>query len=142
MLGSFPQNSKQFLDPTGTVVKNQLASTGDTLLCSILGSGGSLGVVNYNPVHYSCLGNPMDRGAWWATTHEVAKLDTTAQGAHTHTHTHTRWCPRIQLSSDAIYPGIAQIPQASHSVLSDSTLPVSETSPKSGLSPVLLTNWL
>ena len=60
----------------------------------------------------------------------------------THTHTHTRWCPRIQLSSDAIYPGIAQIPQASHSVLSDSTLPVSETSPKSGLSPVLLTNWL
>jgi len=28
---------------------------------------------NGNPLHYSCLGNPMDRGAWWATVHRVAK---------------------------------------------------------------------
>ena len=33
---------------------------------------------NGNPLQYSCLENPMDRGAWWATVHEVAKeLDTT-----------------------------------------------------------------
>ena len=28
---------------------------------------------NGNPLQYSCLGNPMDRGAWWATVHGVAK---------------------------------------------------------------------
>ena len=32
----------------------------------ILGSGRSLGEENVNPLMYSCLGNPMDRGAWWA----------------------------------------------------------------------------
>ena len=33
---------------------------------------------NGNPLQYSCLGNPMDRGAWWATVHGVTKeLDTT-----------------------------------------------------------------
>ena len=42
---------------------------------------------NGNPLQYSCLENPMDKGAWWATVHGVAKeLDTTEQ--HTHTHTH------------------------------------------------------
>ena len=29
-----------------------------------------------NPLQYSCLENPMDRGAWWATVHEVAKSQT------------------------------------------------------------------
>ena len=37
------------------------------------GSGRSLGVGNGNPLQYSCLVNPMDRGAWWATVHRVAK---------------------------------------------------------------------
>ena len=32
-----------------------------------------LGVGNGNPVQYSCLENPMDRGAWWATVHGVTK---------------------------------------------------------------------
>ena len=37
----------------------------------------SIGEGNGNPLQYSCLGNPMDREAWWATVHEVAKeLDT------------------------------------------------------------------
>ena len=31
---------------------------------------------NGNPLQYSCLGNPMDRGAWWATAHGVAKSQT------------------------------------------------------------------
>ena len=30
-----------------------------------------------NPLHYSCLGNPMDRGAWWATVHRVANSHVT-----------------------------------------------------------------
>ena len=45
---------------------------------SIPGSGRSPGEENGNPLQNSCLGNPMDRGAWWATVHRVAKkLDTT-----------------------------------------------------------------
>ena len=36
------------------------------------GSGRSSGEGNGNPLQYSCLGNPMDRGAWWATVHRVA----------------------------------------------------------------------
>ena len=38
---------------------------------------------NGNPVQYSCLKNPLDRGAWWATVHVVAESDTTDQLAHT-----------------------------------------------------------
>ena len=39
--------------------------------------GLSPGEGNGNPLQYSCLGNPMDRGAWWALVHGVAKeLDT------------------------------------------------------------------
>ena len=37
----------------------------------------SLGEGNGNLLQYSCLENPMDRGAWWATVHGVAELDTT-----------------------------------------------------------------
>ena len=40
----------------------------------ILGSGRSSGEGNGNSLHYSCLGNPMDRGVWWATVHEVARV--------------------------------------------------------------------
>ena len=55
----------------GSVVKNLLANAGDAGL--IPGSGRSPGEGNGNPLRYSCLGNPMDRGAWWATIHGVAK---------------------------------------------------------------------
>ena len=40
---------------------------------SIRGMGRSSGEGNGNPLWYSCLGNPMDRGAWWATFHRVSK---------------------------------------------------------------------
>ena len=57
------------------VVKKLPASAGD--MGSIPGSGRSLGVRNGNPLHYSCLGNPTDRGAWWAIVHDVAQSQTT-----------------------------------------------------------------
>ena len=55
----------------GSLVKNPLASAGDT--GSIPGLGRSSGEGNGNPLQYSCLGNPMDRGAWQATVHAVSK---------------------------------------------------------------------
>ena len=56
------------------VVKNLLASAGDDVrdVSSIPGSGKSPGEGNGNPLQYSCLENPMDRGAWQATVHRVA----------------------------------------------------------------------
>ena len=56
------------------VVKNLPANAGDT--GSIPGLGRSSGEGNGNPLQYSCLGNPMDRGAWRATAHGVAKSRT------------------------------------------------------------------
>ena len=44
---------------------------------SMPGSGRSLGEGNGNPLEYSCLGSPMDRGAWRATVHGVAESNTT-----------------------------------------------------------------
>ena len=43
---------------------------------SIPESGRSPGGGNGNPLQYSCLGNPMDRGAWWATVPGIAKSRT------------------------------------------------------------------
>ena len=56
-------------------VNNLPAKTGDPR--SIPGLGRSPGEGNSNPLHYSCLENPMDRGAWRATIHGVAEMDTT-----------------------------------------------------------------
>ena len=41
---------------------------------SIPGSGRSPGAGRGNPLQYSCLGNPMDRGAWWATIHGIPRV--------------------------------------------------------------------
>ena len=59
---------------SSSVVKNLSAYVGDA--GSILGSGGSVGEVNGNPLQYSCLGNLMDRGTLCATIHGVAKSQT------------------------------------------------------------------
>ena len=58
--------------PGGSVGKNPPANAGDA--DSIPESGRSPGEGNDNPLQYSSLGNPMDRGAWWATVHGVAEL--------------------------------------------------------------------
>ena len=54
-----------------TLVKTLLANAEGA--GSILGSGRSPGERNGNPLQYSCLGNPMDRGAWWATAQRIIK---------------------------------------------------------------------
>ena len=64
---------------------------------SMLGSGRALGVGNGNLLHYSCQENSMERGAWQATVHGVAKGQTGLNDqacTHTHTHTHTHTCTR------------------------------------------------
>ena len=56
------------------MVKNLPSNAGDTGDSgSIPGLGRSPGKGNGNPLQYSCLENPMDRGAWGATVHGVAK---------------------------------------------------------------------
>ena len=71
--------------PGGSVVKNPPANAEDTGdVGSIPGSGRSSGVGNGKPLQYSCLGNPLDREAWWATVPVGAKrwtqLNTNARG--------------------------------------------------------------
>ena len=57
--------------PGGSDSKESACSAGGPGL--IPGLGKSPGEGNGNPLHYSCLENPMDRGAWWATVHGLAK---------------------------------------------------------------------
>ena len=60
--------------PGGSVVKNLPASAGDTGdIGSIPGLGRFPGGGNGNPLQYSCLENPMDRGDWQSTVHRVSK---------------------------------------------------------------------
>ena len=59
------------------MVKNSPANAGDVgAMGSIPGSGRSFGEENGSPLQYSCLGNPMDRGAWWAIVPGVEKSQT------------------------------------------------------------------
>ena len=60
--------------PGGSVVKNSPANAGDK--GSIADPGRCPRKGNGNPLQYSCLGSPMDRGAWWAAVHGVAKSQT------------------------------------------------------------------
>ena len=55
---------------------------------SISGSGRPPGGGHGNPLQYSCLKNPMDRGAWWATVHSVARSQTLLKQLNAHTHIH------------------------------------------------------
>ena len=98
-LGVWKHDSKLGF-PGGSVVKNTKnmpTNAGDA--GSITVSGRSPGGENGNPLQYSCLGNPMDRGAWWATIHAVTEASLNLsisltplnhkRGLETHTHTHT-----------------------------------------------------
>ena len=61
--------------PGGSDVKVSACNEADP--GSIPGLGRSLGEGNGNPLHYSCLENPMDRGVWQATVHWVTESDMT-----------------------------------------------------------------
>ena len=77
------------IDGNNLIIEN----TGDAGL--IPGSGRSPGEGNGNPLQYSCLENPTDRGAWWATVHEVAKSRT-----HLSNYTFTLHSSTIHTSQD------------------------------------------
>ena len=64
--------------PSGSVGKEPACNARDAGgMGSILGSGRSPGGGHSNPLQYSCLEIPMDRGAWEATVHRCKELDTT-----------------------------------------------------------------
>ena len=69
------------------MVKNPPANAGDIRDAgSIPGSGRSPGGGHGHPLQYSCLENPMDRGAWRAIVHRIAKSRTRLKRLGTHTH--------------------------------------------------------
>ena len=68
------------------MVKNPLANAGDTRdTGSIPGSGRSPGEGCGNPLQYSCLENPIDRGAWQVMVHRVTKSQTSLNRLSMHT---------------------------------------------------------
>ena len=67
--------------PVAQTVKN-LPAVQDTWIQSL---GQDPGEGNGNPLQYSCLKNPLNREAWWATVHGVAKELETIEDTHTHT---------------------------------------------------------
>ena len=69
---------------SGSAVKNLPANAGDVR--PIPGLGRSPGEGNSKPLQYSCLGNPMDRGAWQVTVHGVAKIQTQLKQLSMHAH--------------------------------------------------------
>ena len=68
--------------PRGTSGKNPPAKMKN--MGSIHGLGRSPGEGNGNPLQYSCLENPMDRGTWWAIVHRVTKSQTQLKQLNTH----------------------------------------------------------
>ena len=73
-------NGQPMVFPGGTVVKNPPANAEDSKRrCSITRSGRSFGGAHGNLLQYSCLENPMDRGAWWATVHGGHKRSDTTE---------------------------------------------------------------
>ena len=92
------------------MVKNPTANAGDIRdTGSIPGLGRISGGGNGNPIQYSCLENPMDRGAWWAMVHRIAKSWTQLKqfSTHTHPYPHSHMCVYI-----SPHPTTALTPQS------------------------------
>ena len=70
------------------VVKNPPANAGDVRDVALIpGSGRFPGGGHGNPLQYSCLENPIDRGAWWATVHRAGKSWTQLKQHNMHAQT-------------------------------------------------------
>ena len=85
------------------VVKNPPANAGDARNVGSIpgcGLGRPPGVGNGNLIQYSCLENSMDRGAWWAIVHGVAKSQTQLS-VHTYKHKHTHIQSRFNIRSNS-----------------------------------------
>ena len=104
------------------VLKNPAATAGDVRDGgSIPWSGRSPGEGNDNPLQYSCLENPMDRGAWRATAHRVSKSRTRLKQWSTHTRRWAKTRGTMRLWKRNVSPaleylrwcGMAPFPQAS-----------------------------
>ena len=70
-LSANEKNNRVDMKFNGSDSKESACNAGD--LGSVPGSGRSPGEGKGNPLQDSCLGSPMDRGAWWATVHGIAK---------------------------------------------------------------------
>ena len=93
------------------MVKNLLASAGDIRDMGLVpGSGRSPGGAHGNPLQYSCLENPMDRGAWWAAVHGAAQSQTGLKLHSTHANFGGFDCP-VQYA-ELPWPGIKPRPRA------------------------------
>ena len=78
------------------LVKNTLVNAGDLkAVGSIPGWGRSPEGGNGCPLQYSCLENPMDRGAWQVTVRGVAESDTTGATSHANVHGSTLFCGKL-----------------------------------------------
>ena len=83
--------------PGASVVENPPADAGDAgEVGSIPGSGRSSGGGNGNPFQYSCLGNPMDRGAWRVIIHWGRKKSDTPERLRTHTERESGQAHRLE----------------------------------------------
>ena len=66
-----------YVFPGATSGKESASNAGHIREVGLIpGLGRSLGEGHGNPLQYSCLGNPVDRGVWWATVHRVTKSQT------------------------------------------------------------------
>ena len=102
--------------PSGATGKESACNAGDPRGAGLIpGSGSSPGGGNGNPFQYSCLENPMDRGASWATVHETTKSHTQLSD-WTHTCTHKHWslpircCTTSLLRQSKMFPDIVKLP--------------------------------
>ena len=74
LLNNYTDKVNKTTSQVALVVKNPPANAGDVRdTGSVPGSGRSPGGGHGNPLQYSCLENPMDRGDWWATVHRVTQ---------------------------------------------------------------------
>ena len=87
--------------------KESACSAGDPGL--IPGSRRSPGGGYGNPLQYSCLENPIDRGAWRATVHRVAKSQTRLKPLSTHAHTLQQWQSCCQYKTSPLWAPVLDI---------------------------------